>query len=87
MIFAFLHEPRKPDWTCRSCGQPYPCPEGRRRLAAAHQRTGDLPVVAYEMLEQAVRDLPSDLPLAVLWDRFVAWTAPVRNADRLWVGW
>jgi hypothetical protein len=77
MTLISPHSPRRPGWICRGCGLPYPCPEGRRRLAAAHQRDGELGTVAYELLVQAVRDLP-DLPVTDLFDRFVAWTEPVR---------
>ncbi|MGH3679313.1 MAG: hypothetical protein ACRDT2_03380 [Natronosporangium sp.] len=77
MILIGEHTPHRPDWLCRRCHQPYPCPEGRSRLTQAHRRTGELGLIAYELLEQAVRDLP-DLPVAGLWERFVAWTEPAR---------
>lgn len=74
MILVSHHKPQRPAWTCSWCGLPYPCSEARRWLAAAHQHRGDLPVAAFELLQQAVRDLPADVPLADLFDRFVAWT-------------
>lgn len=78
MILVSPHQAVRPEWTCRRCHLPYPCPEGQRRLVAAHRSTGALPVIAFELLQDAVRDLPSDLPLADLFDRFVAWTEPTR---------
>lgn len=72
------HQPRRPEWSCRSCGCPYPCQAERDRLIAAHGLSRKLGELAYTMLEQAVRELP-DVPVAELWDRFVAWTEPVRS--------
>ncbi|MPZ26786.1 MAG: hypothetical protein GEV12_10100 [Micromonosporaceae bacterium] len=72
------HLATRPEWICRACGQPCPCPQARVRLAAVHQETGKLGRIGYEMLELAAKELP-DTPVAELWDRFVAWTEPVRQ--------
>lgn len=72
------HIAARPEWTCRTCGQPYPCPEARQWLAAVHQQTGQLGRVGYELLEKAVRELP-DATVTELYDRFVRWTEPARQ--------
>lgn len=48
------------------------------RLGATYGLTRELGEVATDMLYKAVRDLP-DVPVSRLWDRFVAWTEPVRT--------
>lgn len=78
MILPGTHRPRRPEWICRRCGDRYPCPAERDRLVAVYGLTRELGEHAYTMLEHAVRELP-DVPVAELWDRFVAWTEPVRT--------
>lgn len=72
------HGPVRPQWVCQRCGLPYPCPVERDRLVAVYGLSRELAEHAYGLLEQAVRDLP-DVSVAELWDRFVAWTEPVRR--------
>jgi hypothetical protein len=69
------HEALRPAWDCNRCGLPYPCEVARRQLLARHGLSVALGELAWQMLEQAVRDRP-DLPLAELFDRFVSWTLP-----------
>jgi hypothetical protein len=76
-----LHQPHRPEWSCRFCGLPYPCPPARDRLVAVYGRTPALAERAAELLYEAVPDLV-DVPLADLFERFIAWTAgsPVPGA-------
>lgn len=69
------HIPQRPQWTCRRCGLPYPCPPSRDRLVTVYGLTPQLGRHTYSLLETAVRDR-SDLSVAELYDRFVAWTLP-----------
>lgn len=85
MILAGTHQPRRPQWVCRCCGDPYPCQAERDRLVAAYGLSRELGELASEMLHEAVRDLP-DASVADLYDRFVRWTEPVPRYPELPLG-
>ncbi|GAA0900009.1 hypothetical protein GCM10009557_76110 [Virgisporangium ochraceum] len=40
------HTPRRPDWVCRDCGEPWPCPT-RRDMLLDEMRVNPLAVVLY----------------------------------------
>ncbi|QSB14153.1 hypothetical protein JQS43_21915 [Natronosporangium hydrolyticum] len=65
-------------WQCR-CGDPWPCAAARRRLLIRYGYGRRLGELAFELLEQAVRDLPH-LSVSQLYDRFIAWTLPPEPA-------
>lgn len=68
------HEPRRPEWTCRSCDAPWPCSPARVRLAEAY---GDnrisLSMYLASLLTAAYPEVPTTPP-GELFDRFIAWT-------------
>lgn len=73
------HTCERPSWSCRVCGQPWPCVTARVSLAAG----GDLVMLTMYMwghLDRAVADLPSEEP-ADLFERFLGWAGspPVRT--------
>lgn len=72
-----VHEPRRSDWICRCCSQPYPCAAVRDRLVAVHGLGPQLARAGATMLDLAVRDGLEATP-EQLWTRFVAWTEPAQ---------
>ena len=40
------HTPRRPDWSCRDCGEPWPCPT-RQDMLLEEMRRQPLAVVLY----------------------------------------
>lgn len=68
------HHPSRPEWTCETCGQVWPCPPARDRLVA---ESGDqLPVVMAGYLNQLCADRP-DTAAGVGFARMIAWTRRV----------
>ncbi len=67
------HLAERPAWDCGVCGQPWPCAPARERLIRQYGRGTALAMLAWQYLEEAVRDLP-DGPPGVLFERFVRWT-------------
>ena len=67
------HEPRRPEWTCHHCGQPWPCPPARVELSESYgpDRVG-LSVYMGVQLADATLEAPGEP--REMWDRFVAWT-------------
>lgn len=80
------HLPRRPHWSCRRCGQPWPC--GRARLALVaeyHDNTVSLFLYLAGLLWEAIEDLHRFNPSAAgdatdLFDRFLGW--PARHHGR-----
>lgn len=67
------HTPRRPDWVCRDCREPWPCPERQAMLRTEYQ---DQPVAVSlylaGCLEEAstqLRGLGSD----EIFDRMLGW--------------
>ncbi|MDG4798581.1 hypothetical protein [Micromonospora sp. WMMD1082] len=77
------HLPQRPGWSCRVCSAAWPCPTARMllRIEYGPDRVG-LSVYLAGMLFDATGDLlrradcPPPTPME-LFDRFLAWTAPV----------
>jgi hypothetical protein len=68
------HEPRRPEWECACCAQPWPCPPARVELG--EQYVDDPAGLAKRLmgeLSHAAREIPT-APAAELHERFVAWT-------------
>ncbi|MFI7075509.1 hypothetical protein [Micromonospora sediminicola] len=67
------HVPEVPDWRCRDCAQPWPCPTSRDRLRQQHHHT---PVPVFQYLGacyvQAMADLARTAD-AGLHARFLGW--------------
>lgn len=68
----------RPEWTCRCCGQPYPCPAARDRLVAVRWLGPELARAGATMLDLAVQDGLAASPQR-LWQQFIAWTEPART--------
>jgi hypothetical protein len=67
------HTPRRPDWICRDCGEPWPCPARRAMLRAEHR---EQPVSVslylagcYEEAQTQLSQLGSD----EIYDRMLGW--------------
>ncbi len=67
------HTPRRPEWTCRDCAEPWPCPT-RQAMLLAESR--DEPVAVVLLLaacyEEADRDL-TDVPTEAVYSRMFGW--------------
>jgi hypothetical protein len=75
MIFlddAREHLPERPTWDCRRCGGNWPCVPARERLLSEIDRSS-LAVYMWLNLHDAVMELDA-MPVAELFDRFIAWT-------------
>ncbi|GIJ47567.1 hypothetical protein Val02_44530 [Virgisporangium aliadipatigenens] len=66
------HTPRRPDWTCRVCAQPWPCPTRKNRLRAEH---AEHPVRTGLFLAACARQAAEDLhaPPEAMDDRMLHW--------------
>jgi hypothetical protein len=70
------HTAERPDWTCRACGDPWPCAPAKVELTEDYRRfPSSLVVYLAAHLTDAIDDLaagrggiPPDL-----YDRFVGW--------------
>jgi hypothetical protein len=69
------HTPERPQWGCRACGLPWPCPAARDNLRIEYRAFPSLlKVYLSTMMYDALDDLrlngeaPPDL-----YDRFLAW--------------
>jgi hypothetical protein len=67
------HEPARPSWECRSCGQRWPCPAAQHSLARCLAGRA-LAVVMAQWMQQAAGDLGGDYAPGALFDRFLLWT-------------
>ncbi|GAB3065964.1 hypothetical protein [Micromonospora schwarzwaldensis] len=67
------HVPVTPDWTCRSCGEDWPCATKRRHLLIEYQvDRASLSVYLGSCLAAATHDLRT-APVTALQDRFIGW--------------
>ncbi|WP_433361907.1 hypothetical protein ACQPZX_29365 [Actinoplanes sp. CA-142083] len=70
------HVPQRPAWTCRVCGDEWPCNAARENLLAEKQDdpTGTA-VLMWTYLESFIFDQGPG-PLGDAFERFIAWTRP-----------
>jgi hypothetical protein len=67
------HSPTTPDWTCRGCGQEWPCPTRRKELLAEYgEARVALSIYLGAFLVHASTDLRY-VPAGWLHNRFVGW--------------
>jgi hypothetical protein len=73
------HTPRRPDWLCRDCLHPWPCPDRKRALAEEY-RTHPVAVALYlaTCYNEAVGQMPA-VPVDALYARMVGWLAELRR--------
>jgi hypothetical protein len=68
------HRPRRPQWSCRACGEAWPCAPAQKLLSEAyHQNPEALAAHLVRLTGLAAADLSEPVP-ASLYGRFVAWT-------------
>jgi hypothetical protein len=72
MLWDAEHEPEKPSWDCKCCGQPWPCDPAREHMMMYLGRTA-LAIHMWERLDEAAGDLQR-LPAGELFERFLSWT-------------
>ena len=72
------HIASRPNWSCRQCGLAWPCEQARRSIRAELDDVS-LAIFMWVTLEEAAHDMCSAAP-AALFERFIAWTGPVRSA-------
>ncbi|MFI6242603.1 hypothetical protein ACIBEF_22290 [Micromonospora sp. NPDC050795] len=66
------HMPRRPQWDCEACEQPWPCDPARVRLAEEFGTNRvNLSMYVSGLLDAALEELPT-ADTADLYDRFVA---------------
>jgi hypothetical protein len=67
------HRPQRPEWSCRHCGEQWPCEPAKDELtgAYAHDRVGLLVYLA-GLLVHAVQEVDGSPPHALL-ERFLCW--------------
>lgn len=66
------HTCERPSWSCRACGQPWPCQPARVSLMDGADRVM-LAMYMWAHLDRAMTDL-SPRPPAEFYDRFLSWT-------------
>jgi hypothetical protein len=68
-----MHRPVRPDWTCQTCGQAWPCPTRQRQLLAEYDGARvSLMLYLSSQLITACVDLPAAAS-GVLYERFLGW--------------
>jgi hypothetical protein len=75
---AVPHNARRPEWTCRACGEEWPCVPRRQELLAeiaTHGETAATLVYLAVQMTQACTDLPG-LTAGQMHDRFLGWARP-----------
>ncbi|MEU4595357.1 DUF397 domain-containing protein [Micromonospora aurantiaca (nom. illeg.)] len=73
-ITQLAHQPARPIWDCRVCGQLWPCAPAKVRLAEAY--SGDrqgLAIFMGSLYAAAVPEQPG-VPSGLLYAQFVSWT-------------
>jgi hypothetical protein len=77
------HQPRRPQWSCRACGDAWPCAPARKLLSEAHQQNPEaLAMQLVRLTGPAATDLGKPTP-ALLYIRFVAWTLDPNHTCRV----
>lgn len=77
-----VHAPDRPDWSCRACGQEWPCIVRKRQLKYLYQGN---PVGLGNQLRVLLRQARDELPALAeeeLAERFVRWTERPLSASR-----
>jgi hypothetical protein len=67
------HTPRRPDWRCRNCGEPWPCPIRRVMLRAEYR---EQPVAVSLYLAACYHEASThlaDLGADGVYDRMLGW--------------
>lgn len=68
------HRMKTPEWTCRACGEAWPCEPVRAELLAEFDRhTLALSALMQQYAFQASMDLGGSVEPAELWHRFLGW--------------
>ncbi|WP_329103693.1 hypothetical protein OG792_27540 [Micromonospora sp. NBC_01699] len=79
-----VHVPARPDWSCRACGQEWPCIVRKHQLKYLYQgNPAGLGRQLRLLLRQAREDLPA-LTDEQLAERFVYWSERPLRAGRTW---
>ncbi len=68
------HQPRRPGWSCRACGQEWPCPSWRADRLAEAEAIGshvELALLMARYFAEAADDRPE--PASELYQRFFGW--------------
>lgn len=65
------HIEQRPDWTCRACGEPWPCETARKDLAAELEPAA-LRIHMWLRLEVFAQDHPHG-PAGDMFARFLRW--------------
>lgn len=74
------HEPMRPDWSCRGCGEPWPCQARRAELLAEFAgcpTTLGLLMAGY-LVDAAGGDLANQAA-GRLYVRFLSWVRPAHR--------
>ncbi|HWB35972.1 MAG TPA: hypothetical protein VHA75_08105 [Rugosimonospora sp.] len=73
------HLPSRPDWTCRTCGDPWPCVLRRADLLAEYLgHPAELAMFLAVCMADAAKDL--DTRPGELVERFLGWIRPAALA-------
>ena len=67
------HQPQRPQWTCRSCGEPWPCEPARRHLVEDTGGGTALAMACWSYFDLYVHDV-GDGPLGEVYPRFLGWS-------------
>ena len=73
------HTPRRPDWICRNCYRPWPCPT-RQAMLTAEFRGSPVAVALYlaTCFHEASEHLP-EVPPDILYVRMMGWLPRTRR--------
>jgi hypothetical protein len=73
------HTPRRPDWICRHCYRPWPCP-ARQAMLIAESRSHPVAVALYlaTCYQEASQHL-TDVAPDVLYNRMLGWLPRARR--------
>jgi hypothetical protein len=67
------HQPNRPFWDCKQCGQEWPCEPAREYLVRTTGSGLNLAMLMWTHLEHYALDAGQG-PLRGAFDRFIAWT-------------
>jgi hypothetical protein len=75
------HMPRRPDWICRTCHRPWPCPT-RRDMLVAESRDHPVAVALYlaTCFQEASEHL-TEVSYDVLYERMLGWLPRARRSQ------
>ena len=72
------HTARRPDWICRNCYRPWPCPQRRAALIAEFHEHPVAVALYLATCYQEASDHLSDVPADVLYQRMLGWLPRTR---------